>query len=445
MAVRTELRTRAADERETLDALRAAAEDLPPPERAHAFGERFDRFGDAKLALLGEATHGTSEFYRARAAISRRLIVEHGFSLVAVEADWPDAARIDRYVRHLPGAPPREEAFSRFPSWMWRNVEVLEFVDWLRAHNAGLEKDSRVEFRGLDIYSLKTSIAAVLAYLDKVDPAAAKIARYRYGCLTPWQSEPSRYGHRALMGGQTCEKQVRDQLLSMLERRIAYAARDGESFFDAAQNARVVRAAEEYYRVMYLGSKESWNLRDRHMFVTLQALIRRRGRAAKAIVWAHNSHIGNAAATSMGWEGEFNIGELCRAAYGDDMVAIGFGCDTGAVAAASDWGSPMKVMPLNPARPGSFERLFGHSGHARSLTDFRPPQRARLRELLSEPRLERAIGVVYRPDSELLSHYFRASLSEQFDAYVWFEKTRPVTPLEEGRPEGAPETWPFGL
>lgn len=445
MAVRTQPRTRPADDRDLLAALRAAAEDLPPPERVDAFGERFDRFGNAKLALLGEATHGTSEFYRARAAISRRLIVEHGFGLVAVEADWPDAARIDRYVRHLPGEAPREETFSRFPSWMWRNVEVLEFVDWLRAHNAGLEKEARVEFRGLDIYSLKASIAAVLDYLDKIDPAAAAIARYRYGCLTPWQSEPSRYGHRAMMGGQTCEKEVREQLLSMLERRIDYAARDGDRFFDAAQNARVVRAAEEYYRTMYLGSKESWNLRDRHMFDTLQALIRRRGSSAKAIVWAHNTHIGNAAATSMGWEGAFNIGELCRAAYGDDMVAIGFGADTGAVAAAPDWDAPMEIKALRAARPGSFERLFRQAGHARSLTDFRRAERARLRELLSEPRLERAIGVVYRPDNELLSHYFRASLSEQFDAYVWFENTRAVTPLEGGRPEGAPETYPFGL
>jgi erythromycin esterase-like protein len=442
MVVRSDRRTETQDNHEILAALRSAAEDLPPPEHADAFGEAFGRFGDARVVLLGEATHGTSEFYRARAAISRHLIRDHGFNIVAAEADWPDAARIDRHVRDLPGAPPKERAFARFPSWMWRNLEVLEFVEWLRAHNAQRPREDRVEFRGLDIYSLQASIAAVLSYLDRVDPAAARTARYRYGCLTPWQSDPARYGHRALMGGETCEKEVRDQLLTLLDSRLEYAARDGEPFFDAAQNARVVRSAEEYYRIMYLGSRESWNLRDRHMFDTLQTLIRRRP-AAKAIVWAHNSHIGNAAATSMGWEGEFNIGELCRAAYGSDMVAIGFGTDIGTVAAASDWDLPMEVKSVRAARPDSFEHLFRQSGHARSLTDWRG--RARLRELLGEPRLERAIGVVYRPDTEFLSHYFRAVLSEQFDAYVWFETSRAVTPLEEGLVGGTPESWPFGL
>jgi len=430
-------------DRELLALLREAAEDLPAPEHADAFGASFERFGEARVVLLGEATHGSSEFYRARAAISQRLIRHHGFNIVAVEADWPDAARIDRHVRQLPGAASEERAFARFPSWMWRNAEVLEFVEWMRKHNAVLPLGERAEFRGLDIYSLQASIAAVLAYLDRVDPAAAKTARYRYGCLTPWQSDPARYGHRALMGGETCEKEARDQLLAMLDRRLEYAAKDGEPFFDAAQNARVVRAAEEYYRIMYEGSRESWNLRDRHMFDTLQTLIQRRP-DAKAIVWAHNSHIGNAAATSMGWEGEFNIGELCRAAYGRDMIAIGFGTDTGTVAAASDWDSPMEVKKVLPARSDSFEHLFRQSGHARSLTDWTKPEHARLRELLSKPRLERAIGVVYRPDTELLSHYFRSVLSEQFDAFVWFETTRAVTPLAAA-PEGTPETYPFGL
>ena len=440
MVLRFDRRTEARDNREILDALKSAAQDLPPPEQADAFGEAFARFGNARLVLLGEATHGTSEFYRARAAISRKLIRDHGFNIVAVEADWPDAARIDRYVRDLPGAPPKERAFARFPSWMWRNVEMLEFVEWLKTHNSRRPPDAKVEFRGLDIYSLQASIAAVLDYLDLVDPAAAEIARYRYGCLTPWQSDPARYGHRALMGGETCEKEVRDQLLALLDRRLA----DGEPFFDATQNARVVRAAEEYYRIMYLGSRESWNLRDRHMFDTLQTLIHRRA-DSKAIVWAHNSHIGNAAATSMGWEGEFNIGELCRAAYGSEMVAIGFGTDTGTVAAASDWDSPMEVKTVRAARPDSFEHLFRQSGHARSLTEWRGDKHARLRELLGEPRLERAIGVVYRPDTELLSHYFRAVLSEQFDALVWFETSRAVTPLTREHAEGMPETWPFGL
>ena len=327
---------------------------------------------------------------------------------------------------------------------MWRNQEVLEFVHWLRGENEQRAGDERVEFRGLDIYSLSTSIAAVLAYLDSADPQAARLARQRYGCLTPWQDEPSAYGHHALMGGETCEREVRDQLLDLLRRRLEYATRDGEKFFEAAQNARIVRSAEQYYRIMYHGSRESWNLRDRHMFDTLHRLLESRPKA-KAIVWAHNSHIGNAAATSMGWEGEFNIGELCRTAYGDGMIAIGFGTDHGTVAAASDWDSPMELKKVLPAREGSYERLFCHAGRARSLTDWRASSRAELRNALSTPHLERAIGVVYRPDTELLSHYFRAVLSEQFDAYVWFETSHAVSPIGDLQPAGVPETYPFGL
>jgi erythromycin esterase-like protein len=425
-----------------IEVLRTAGEKLPAPEHPE-FGAAFDRFGEARLVLLGEATHGTSEFYRARAAISRRLVERHGFNIVAVEADWPDAARIDRYVRLKPHAPSEEQAFARFPTSMWRNREVHDFVDWLWAHNRARAESERVEVRGLDVYSLRASIAAVLAYLDRVDPQGAKEARRRYGCLTPWQDEPARYGHRALMGAETCEDAAIEQLRALLERRLDYAAKDGEAFFDAEQNARIVRAAEEYYRVMYRGSRESWNLRDRHMFDTLQALIRRRPHA-KAIVWAHNSHIGNAAATSMGWEGEFNIGELCRAAYADDCIAIGFATDRGTVAAASDWDEPMEIKNVLPARDDSFEALFRRAGLARSLTDWRTKNES-LREPLGMPRLERAIGVVYRPETEYLSHYFRAVLSEQFDAFVWFEETRAVTPLAAGRPHGATETYPFGL
>jgi erythromycin esterase-like protein len=426
-------------------ALRDVAEALPSPEHVEAFGEFFARYGDATLVLLGEASHGTSEFYRARAAITRQLVQNYGFNIVAVEADWPDATRVDHYVRHRLPEPNAAKAFDRFPSWMWRNSEVLEFVNWLRGENTHRATKERVEFRGLDIYSLRTSIAAVLHYLDRVDHAAAREARRRYGCLTPWQSDPARYGHHAVMGGETCEKEVRAQLVTLLERRLDYAERDGDSFFNAAQNARIVRAAEQYYRIMYEGSRESWNLRDRHMFDTLQALLRHRGPDAKAVVWAHNSHIGNAAATSMGWEGEFNIGELCRTAYGNDLVSIGFGTDRGTVAAASDWDSPMELKTVRPAREDSFEHLFHRTGLSRSLTDWRATHRGELREILLEPRLERAIGVVYRPETELLSHYFRAVLSEQFDAYVWFDTTKAITPLLNEPSEGTPETYPFGL
>lgn len=270
--------------------------------------------------------------------------------------------------------------------------------------------------------------------------------RRRYACLTPWQDEPADYGRAVLYGQKDpCEDQAVAQLNEVLARRLDYLQQDGEAFFDAAQNARIVRAAERYYRIMYRGGSESWNLRDRHMFDTLKSLLRAGGPDAKAVVWAHNSHIGNAAATGMGWQGEFNIGELCRTAYGDDAVLIGFGTDRGTVAAADDWGGEMRVKSVVPARPDSWEFAFRKAGHARSLTDWRRADRRALVEALREPRLERAIGVVYRPQSELMSHYFEAVLAEQFDAFLWFEETHAVTPLPSARPHGAPDTYPFGV
>jgi erythromycin esterase-like protein len=426
--------------------VRASSEPLPSPDDVEKFGAYFDRFADAKVVLLGEASHGTSEFYKARSAITRRLIERHGFRIVAVEADWPDAARIDRHVRHHAHEPSSEEAFSRFPTWMWRNIEMHDFVDWLRNHNEHLPAELRTEFRGLDIYSLGNSIAAVLAYLDRVDPAEAKAARQRYGCLTPWQDDPASYGRAALhLGKSPCEEGVLAELRALLDRRLTYIRRDGEAFFDAAQNARVVQAAEYYYRLMYHSSRESWNLRDRHMFDTLVRLLAARGGDAKAVVWAHNSHTGNAAATAMGWQGEFNIGESCRAAFGDSAVLIGFGTDRGTVAAASEWDGPMEIKNVVPARLDSYERVFRQAFVERSLTDWRSGQNSEVRKALTKPRLERAIGVVYRPETELLSHYFEAVLPDQFDAYVWFEQTGAVTPLAGGRPHGAPDTYPFGL
>jgi erythromycin esterase-like protein len=427
-------------------AVRANAEDLPQVEHVEAFGKIFERFGDAKVVLLGEATHGTSEFYRARGAITRELIIRHGFSIVAVEADWPDAARIDSYVRHHEPRPRREEAFTRFPTWMWRNEEVLGFMDWLRAHNETLPPERRTSFRGLDVYSLGASIEAVLAYLDRADPPRAEQARRRYGCLTPWQADPASYGRAVMLGVEDdCEAEAIAQLKDLLGARLDELGENGEEHFDAMQNARIVRAAEQYYRVMYRGSRESWNLRDRHMFETLQSLLAHKGADAKAVVWAHNSHIGNAGATSMGWQGEFNIGELCRTAYGDDAVLIGFGTDRGTVVAASDWGGPMSVKTVLPARPDSYEFAFRHAGRARSLTDWRGPRHRDLADTLRQPMLERAIGVIYRPDTELASHYFEAVLAEQFDAYVWFEETSALKPLPAVRRQGAPETYPLGV
>ncbi|MGP1354361.1 MAG: erythromycin esterase family protein [Parasphingopyxis sp.] len=428
-----------------VEILRRYAEPLPAPSRADEFGPLFDRFADARVVLLGESTHGTSEFYRARSGITRRLIEEHGFSIVAVEADWPDAARIDGYVRHHDPRPQRGDAFVRFPTWMWRNYEVLEFADWLRAHNESLPQSRRASFRGLDVYSLSESIHAVLAHLETIDPAVADRARARYGCLTPWMDEPTHYGRAVVHAGlKSCEERVVAQLREMLAFRLD-DMRDSEEWFDAVQNARIVRAAERYYCAMYRGAAESWNLRDRHMFDTLQALLAHHGPDAKAVVWAHNSHIGNAAATAMGWRGEFNIGELCKLAYGEEAVLIGFGADTGTVAAASAWGADMQVKTLKPVRPDSYEYAFRKTGIERFLTDWREPNRRDLAEALRSARLERAVGVIYRPESEYASHYFEAVLAEQFDAYVWFERTQAVSPLGHERPRGAPETYPFGL
>jgi len=438
-------RSRAEAAAELAQALRGHAEPIPAPDSFEEFGTLFDRFADAKIVLLGEATHGTSEFYQARAAITRRLIERHGFTIVAVEADWPDAARIDRYIRHLAHRPDPEEAFRRFPTWMWRNAEVAQFLDWLRGHNAGLPEERRTAFRGLDLYSLGTSIGAVVAYLDKVDPKLAAAARRRYGCLTPWQDDPAEYGRAVRYAHMdTCEAKAVEQLNDLLAHRLDYLRNDGEAFFDAAQNARIVRTAERYYRIMYRGGAESWNLRDRHMFDTLQSLVKR-GDGAKAVVWAHNSHIGNAAATAMGWQGEFNLGELCRTAYGEEAALIGFGTDSGTVAAADDWGADMKVKTVLPARADSYEHAFLKTGIARSLTEWRDPRRRAVAEHLREPLLERAIGVVYRPQSEFLSHYFEAVMAEQFDAFVWFAETRAVTPLAAERPTGVPDTYPFRL
>jgi erythromycin esterase-like protein len=424
--------------------LHDAAEQLPSP-ASSAFADAFERFADARIVLLGEATHGTHEFYAARAAITRRLIERHGFNIVAVEGDWPDIARIDDYVRHNANRPRRGDPFARFPTWMWRNNEVLGFADWLRSHNAALPERERVSMRGLDVYSLGESIHAVVSYLDAHDEGAASEARRRYECLLAWQDEPQHYGRAVEHGGMaSCENAIVTQLKELLETRMDLIREDGEAFFDAEQNARIVCAAERYYRAMYRGSAASWNLRDRHMFDTLQRLLAHQ-EDARAVIWAHNSHIGSAAATAMGWNGEFNIGELVRTAYGDEAVLIGFGTDRGTVAAASDWGAEMRIMDVRPARDDSWEAAFRRTGIARSLTDWRGSKAPALRDALSQPLLERAIGVVYRPETERASHYFEAVLADQFDAFVWFEETTAVTPLGRERPHGAPDTWPFGL
>jgi protein-L-isoaspartate(D-aspartate) O-methyltransferase len=414
-------------------------------------GALLERIGDARLVLIGEASHGTSEFYRMRAELTKALIESRGFGLVAIEADWPDAAAVNRWAQ---GAEPladdtgRLRPFQRFPTWMWRNHETLAFVEWLRAFDAKLRGDERpaVGFYGLDLYSLFASIQAVLQFLDRVDPATARVARQRYGCLTPWESDPAAYGHAALTGRyRVCEREAVAMLRDLAARRFDYAARDGEAAFDAVQNARLIADAERYYRAMYYGSNESWTLRDRHMFETLEALLAFHGEGAKAVLWAHNSHLGDASATEMSLRGELNVGQLCREKFGPAAFAIGFGTDRGTVAAADAWNAPMRVKQVRPAHPESYERLCHDAEVPAFLLHLREPAREELRYELEPPRLERAIGVVYRPDTELQSHYFHACLPRQFDEYIWIDQTSAVRPNTPADARALPATHPFAM
>ena len=406
------------------------------------FPAAFDRYADKRVVMLGECSHGTHEFYAARAAITRHLVERHGFTIVAVEGDWPDAAAYDRFIR---GKEPREGAsppFERFPTWMWRNTVMPGFLESLRSINAGRAPEDQAGFYGLDIYNMSGSIESVLAYLDEHDPQAAAIARERYGCLTPWQADPATYGRAALRKGYAeCEQAAVAQCRDLLER----ALEDGGGSFSAAMNARLIASAERYYRIMYYGGPESWNLRDSHMTDTLEHLLERGGEQAKAVVWAHNSHIGDARATEMGAvRGEHNIGQLARERWGDDVALIGFGTHGGTISAATDWDGEREVKAVNPSRRDSYERLCHDSGVERFLLDL--GDNPTLASRLSEPLLERFIGAIYRPETERWSHYSEAVLARQFDGYCWFDETQALQPLRAHEPHGgAAETFPFGL
>ncbi|MBU1756501.1 MAG: protein-L-isoaspartate(D-aspartate) O-methyltransferase [Alphaproteobacteria bacterium] len=406
------------------------------------FASAFDRYADKRVVMLGECSHGTHEFYAARSAITRRLVENHGFSIVAVEGDWPDAAAYDRFIR---GEKTREGAappFTRFPTWMWRNTVMPQFLRDLRSINAERPSEERAGFYGLDIYNMYGAIDAVLAYLDEHDPQAAATARERYGCLTPWQADPATYGRASLQKGYAeCEEAVVAQCGELLEKAMES---DGASF-SGAMNARLVASAERYYRIMYYGGAESWNLRDSHMADTLEHLLEKGGESAKAVVWAHNSHVGDARATEMGSvRGEHNIGQLARERWGEDVALIGFGTHTGKVSAAKDWNGERETKSVNASRRDSYERLCHDSGVERFLLDLADDQA--LASRLSEPRLERFIGVIYRPETERWSHYSEAVLPRQFDAYCWFDETRALEPLSEDEPpEGTAETYPFGV
>jgi protein-L-isoaspartate(D-aspartate) O-methyltransferase len=422
-----------------------AAEPLPEIGDG-TFAAAFDRFADRRVIMLGECSHGTHEFYAARAAITRRLVERHGFTIIAVEADWPDAAAIDRYIGHGPACAGAPAPFRRFPTWMWRNTVIAQLADDLRAHNGTVsDKATRVGFYGLDIYNMSGSIEAVLAYLDREDPEAARVARERYGCLTPWQSDPATYGRFALSQGYAeCEQAVVAQCRELLERALGEPDHDGDGLLDAAMNARLLASAERYYRIMYYGGGESWNLRDSHMADTLVHLLEARP-GAKAVVWAHNSHIGDARATEMGnVRGEHNIGQLIRERLGDGVALIGFGTHTGTVTCATNWDGHSETKRVLPSRRDSHERLCHDAALPRFLLDLATHET--VRRCLSEPRLERFIGVIYRPETERWSHYSDAVLHRQFDAYVWFDETRALTPLaDEHLPGHVPDTYPFGL
>jgi erythromycin esterase-like protein len=414
--------------------------------------------GDAPLVLIGEASHGTHEFYRERAQITKRLIKEKGFTAVAVEADWPDAYRVNRYVRGEGTDIDSVDAldgFKRFPAWMWRNADVLDFVGWLRAHNDDLPyKTARVGFYGLDLYSLHSSMEAVLEYLDKVDPEGAARARHRYACFEHFGEDPQTYGYAAGFGlTRSCEQEVVSQLIELQRRAAELARRDGrvaeDDFFYAEQNARLVKNAEEYYRTMFRGRVSSWNLRDRHMAETLHSLIahlERRDHHARIVVWAHNSHLGDARATDMGSAGELNVGQLARERYGREAVLIGLSTYHGTVTAASEWGGPAERKRVRPALPGSFEAIFHDVSVPRFLLTLR--QGGSAAAGLRAPHLERAIGVIYLPETERVSHYFHARLSNQFDAVLHFDETRAVEPLErtaQWDTGEVPETFPSGM
>jgi erythromycin esterase-like protein/predicted phosphoribosyltransferase len=440
------------------DVIRRVAIDAPagvPPREMLS-----ELIGDARIVLIGESSHGTHEFYQARAEITKWLIEEKGFCAVAAEADWPDAYRVNRYVRGLGEDTTAEEAlrgFERFPSWMWRNNVVRDFVDWLRADNRRCESQHRrrAGFYGLDLYSLHRSMHEVVTYLDKIDPAAAGRARARYACFDHASADDGQaYGFRAAFGaGLSCEKEAIDQLVDIQRSALVYARRDGllaeDELFYAEQNAQVVRDAESYYRAMFSGRVTSWNLRDQHMADTLQALLAHLDRypdatPARIVVWAHNSHVGDARATEVSSDGQLTLGQLVRERYRDDCRLIGFSTYTGTVTAASDWGGVAERKMVRPALPGSIEELFHETGKPA----FAVSSDGAARAALDVVRLGRAIGVIYLPATERQSHYFHVRPADQFDAMIHIENTQALEPLEVTSQWVAgetPETYPTGL
>jgi erythromycin esterase-like protein len=402
------------------------------------------RIGDSRLVLLGEATHGTAEFYDMRARITRELIEKKGFNVIALEADWPDAESIDNYIHAkqlnpFHKQPNKNKPFTGFPSWMWANQSVLAFTNWLKDYNQHLNVAvDTVSLYGLDLYNVYSSIEQVLDYLQDVDPKAAEVARWHYACLMPWANDPSLYS-RSMQSGKVrgCEYEVNAVLQALYEKRAHYIQRarqahsypQGRRIFSVEQNARLIRNGERYFRTMYNANNNSWNQRDQNMIETLMEILNYHGDTSKVVIWAHNSHVGDARATEMSEHGQFNLGQRVRETFGENAYLIGFGTDHGTVAAASAWGDPMKIMQIPPSHNDSYEHQFHNVKTTNYLLPLRNPINDITRKKLLKKRLQRAIGTTYYPEDELRKHYTNVSLPLQFDEYIWFDETRAVEPL----------------
>jgi erythromycin esterase-like protein len=441
------------DEIQTTTHIREAA--LPLTAEKNNYDELLEWVGDNRFVLIGEASHGTHEFYKERAEITKRLLTEKGFRAVIAEADWPDAYRVNRFIQGIGSDATAGEAlsdFKRFPSWMWRNQVMLEFTDWMQHFNR--DRELKAGFYGMDLYSLHSSIDAVLHYLENVDPDAAHRARERYSCFEAFADDAQAYGYATTSGqAEPCEEEVVGQLVELRRKQPEILSRDGQiamdEFFFAEQNALLVRNAEQYYRSIFRGRASSWNLRDQHMVESLESMVAhldKQSAPTRVVVWAHNSHLGDARATSMGRRGEWNVGQLMRQKHPGQTVLVGFTTNSGTVTAASNWGEPAERKRVRPALAGSCERLFHETNVPKFLLNLRENNEAV--ELLRKPRLQRAIGVIYLPQTERYSHYFETILPHQFDVMIHLDETRAVEPLEptsEWKAGELPETYPFTL
>ena len=447
----------AADAEEVAATLARLARPLAGPDDLDPL---IERLADKRCVLLGEASHGTAEYYTWRAQITRRLVERHGFAFVAVEGDWPDCYKVNRYVKGSAesGGSAREvlQAFDRWPTWMWANEEIVELTEGLRRHNDGLARrgpaleERKVGFYGLDVYSLWDSMAAVIDYLERTDPAAVDAAKGAYGCFEPYGEDVEGYAVASAFVAETCEDEVVAMLAELRGKAPQYredgTANPHEAYFDAEQNALIAKNAEHYYRTMVRGGAASWNVRDRHMQETLERLMEFHGPDARAVVWEHNTHIGDARYTDMARDGMVNVGQLARERWGEDQVAlVGFGSYEGSVIAGDAWGAPMRRIPVPPAQRGSFEELL-HRNDARDALLLFDPEDRTTQETLGQPRGHRAIGVVYHPEREQYGNYVPTVLPRRYDAFLYLDRTTALHPLHlQPRDEHEPpETYPTG-